>query len=77
MPVLGWLTLSEQGEPIPFFGLELPPLIGPDRALAHNLREIRETLGVSGYYLICLHVVDALFHHYSFGTGPSRGCRRF
>lgn len=64
MPVLGWLTLSAQGEGIPFFGAELPPLVGPDRALAHSLREIHETLGVAGYYLVGLHVAAALFHHY-------------
>jgi cytochrome b561 len=48
---------------------DLPPWIGPDRALAHNLREIHETLGVTGYYLICLHVVAALFHHYIMRDG--------
>ncbi|CAN5825180.1 cytochrome b [soil metagenome] len=64
MPVLGWLTLSASGEPIPFFGASLPALVGPDKALAHQLREIHETLGVVGYYLIGLHVAAALFHHY-------------
>ena len=65
MPVLGWLTLSAQGEPIPFFGVELPPLIAPNHALAKELRQIHETLGVTGYYLIGLHVAAALVHHYA------------
>lgn len=27
LPILGWLTLSAEGKPTPFFGLPLPPLL--------------------------------------------------
>jgi cytochrome b561 len=64
MPLLGWFTLSAKGKAIPFFGLELPPLIGPDKALGGELEEIHETIGTVGYYLIGLHAAAALFHHY-------------
>lgn len=64
MPILGWLTLSAKGKVIPFFGLELPPLLGADKALGHQLEEIHETIGTLGYYLIGLHAAAALFHHY-------------
>lgn len=64
MPVLGWLTLSAAGKPVPFFGLELPPLIGADKDTAKSLKEIHELLGLIGYYLIGLHVAAALFHHF-------------
>jgi len=64
MPVLGWLTLSSEGKPIPFFGLQLPALIAPDKAFADPLNEIHETIGTIGYYLIGLHTAAALFHHY-------------
>lgn len=64
MPVLGWLTLSAQGKVIPFFELDLPALIGPDKALGNSLEDIHETIGTIGYYLIGLHVAAALFHHY-------------
>lgn len=64
MPLLGWLTLSAKGKAIPFFGLKLPPLIGPDRILGREFEEIHETVGTIGYYLIGLHVAAALFHHY-------------
>jgi cytochrome b561 len=64
MPLLGWLTLSAKGASIPFFGLQLPALIGPDKALAGNLQEIHETIGTVGYYLVGLHAAAALFHHY-------------
>lgn len=64
MPLLGWLVLSAGDKPVPFFGMTLPPLIGPDKALAHQLEEIHETIGTIGYWLIGLHAVAALFHHY-------------
>lgn len=64
MPVLGWLTLSAAGKPIPFFGLTLPALVVPDKVLATSLKEVHETIGTLGYYLIGLHAVASLFHHY-------------
>lgn len=64
MPLLGWLTLSAKGKAIPFFGLELPALIGPDKSLGGQLEEIHETIGTVGYFLIGLHAAAALFHHY-------------
>ncbi len=64
MPLLGWLILSAEGDPIPFFGLHLPPMIGPDEALKETIEEIHETFGTVGYFLIGLHAAAALFHHY-------------
>lgn len=64
MPLLGWLMLSAKGNAIPFFGLELPALVAPDKALGHDFQEIHETIGNIGYYLIGLHAVAALYHHY-------------
>jgi cytochrome b561 len=64
MPLAGWLILSGEGKPIPFWGLDLPALMGKNKELAHTLEEIHETAGVVGYYLIGLHAVAALLHHY-------------
>lgn len=64
MPLLGWLLLSAAGKPIPFFGLELPALIGPDKALASQLKQVHETVGELGYFLIAGHAAAALYHHY-------------
>lgn len=64
MPLLGWLILSAKGDPVPFFGLELPPLTGKDKELAKSLKEIHELGGTAGYYLIGLHAAAALYHHY-------------
>lgn len=64
MPILGWVILSAAGKPIPFFGLELPALVAKNKSLASSLKELHETIGVLGYYLIGIHAVAALFHHY-------------
>ena len=64
LPFAGWLILSAAGKPIPFFGLELPPLIGKNPDLAGQIKEVHETVAVLGYWLIGLHAVAALFHHF-------------
>lgn len=64
MPLTGWLMLSAAGKPIPFFGLELPALIGENKDLAKQIKEIHEFVGTTGYYLIGLHAIAALHHHY-------------
>ena len=64
MPLLGWLTLSAAGKPIPFFGLELPAIWPQDKDFAGTLKDLHETIGEIGYYLIGAHALAALFHHY-------------
>lgn len=64
MPVAGWITLSAEGDPIPFWGLNLPPLTGANEQLAKQVKELHETGGTLGYFLLGLHAAAALFHHY-------------
>ncbi|MDP1766594.1 MAG: cytochrome b [Methylotenera sp.] len=64
MPILGWLLLSAAGKPIPFFGLELPALVSKNKNLADLIKQIHETGGSVGYFLVGFHAVAALFHHY-------------
>jgi cytochrome b561 len=64
MPLTGWLMLSAAGKPIPFFGLELPALIGENKDLGKQIKELHEIVGTTGYFLIGLHTVAALYHHY-------------
>ena len=64
MPLLGWMMVSASGKPVPFFGLELPPLVGRSRSLEKILEEIHEAGGTAGYLAIGLHAAAALFHHY-------------
>jgi superoxide oxidase len=64
MPITGWLLLSAAGKPIPFFGLQLPALIGENKDLASQIKDLHEVIGTTGYFLIGLHAVAALYHHY-------------
>ena len=64
LPLLGWLVLSAKGESIPFFGMQLPPLIGENVSLGKQLKEVHETIATVGYFIIGLHALAALFHHY-------------
>jgi len=64
MPLLGWLILSAEAKPIPFYGLELPALIGANKELAKQIQEIHETIGTLGYLLIGAHALAGLYHHY-------------
>jgi cytochrome b561 len=64
LPILGWLMLSAKGKVIPFFGLELPALMAENKELGDLFKKIHETGGTIGYYLIGLHTIAALFHHY-------------
>jgi cytochrome b561 len=64
MPIGGWLLLSGEGEPIPFFGLHLPALIDENKEIAKLIKEIHSTVGEVGYFLIGLHAAAALLHHY-------------
>ncbi|MGA4471975.1 cytochrome b [Ectopseudomonas chengduensis] len=63
-PLAGWLILSAADKPIPFFGLELPALIGPDKELTGQIKELHELAGTTGYWLIGLHAIAGLYHHY-------------
>lgn len=64
MPTAGWLILSSDGKTVPFFGLELPPLVATNAALAEQIEEYHEIGGTIGYALIGLHAAASLFHHY-------------
>jgi Ca2+-transporting ATPase len=64
MPLAGWLILSAEGKPIPFFGLQIPVLINENKAVAELTKEIHTTFGTVGYFLIGLHAIAALYHHF-------------
>ncbi len=72
MPIIGWLLLSAEGKTIPFFGLELPALMSPDKAWAGQFEDLHETLATIGYYLIGGHAAAALLHHYVLKDGTLR-----
>ena len=66
LPLLGWLALSAAGKTVPFFGASLPPLIGESKDLAGSLEELHEFIGNALYFVIGLHALAALGHHYGF-----------
>lgn len=69
MPIAGWLILSAEGKAIPFFGFELPALVGANEQLAERTEEIHELGGTIGYWLIGIHAAASLFHHYVLRDG--------
>jgi cytochrome b561 len=64
LPLLGWLTLSAKGTPVPFFGAELPALLNKSVSSAKWLKDIHETVATTGYFIIGFHAAAALYHHY-------------
>ncbi len=64
LPLSGWLALSAAGKPVPFFGLDLPPLMGESKSVARAIKEVHEFGGTAGDAFIGLHAAAALFHHY-------------
>lgn len=67
MPMLGWLVTSAKGNQVMFYGIDLPMLVGEDKALAKQIQGWHELGGTIGYWLIGLHAVAGLYHHYVVG----------
>lgn len=63
-PLLGWLYLSAEGEAIVWFFVSLPALAPASESLAGFAGEAHEILGLSGYFLVGIHALAALYHHY-------------
>lgn len=63
-PLLGWAYLSANGEDISWFFISMPAITPVSEAIAEFVEEAHELLGLSGYFLIGLHAVAGLYHHY-------------
>ena len=66
MPVLGLLTAWTDGKALylPFSHAALPALLAPDPVLAERLEDLHGTIGEFFYWVIGLHVLAALYHHF-------------
>jgi cytochrome b561 len=65
MPLSGWLMSSASGFSVSVFGwFTLPDLIGPDKALAGQLRDLHGWLGFVVIVLVLAHAGAALLHHF-------------
>jgi cytochrome b561 len=63
-PILAWLMLAAGGKPVPYFEFFIPAPVAFDPALAKQIKGWHEWLGSLGYWLIGLHAVAGLIHHY-------------
>ena len=65
-PILGIVTLQIGGRPVQLFGVTLLPsfVSQPDHALSHQLEHLHGTIGTVFYYVIGLHILAALWHHF-------------
>ena len=64
MPILGWLLMSAEGKELSYLGLSLPALMAPNELWAERFEDLHELGAKTGYALIALHALAALFHHY-------------
>lgn len=64
MPVLGYLVLSYNDKPVFFYGFDLPAVTAKDPDFARQIKGWHELGGTLGYWLIGLHAVAGLAHHY-------------
>lgn len=65
-PLMGIITLQLGGKPITIFGITvLPAFFGAgNRALSEQWEGIHGTVGTVFYYVIGLHILAALWHHF-------------
>ena len=63
MPLTGWLMSSAGEFPVPFFGLQLPYLIGKDPDLMRFFGDAHEILAFTLLFILALHMAGALKHH--------------
>lgn len=65
-PLLGLATAWTDGKQLllPFTAIVIPALLAPDAGLAHRLEDIHKLVANGFYFVVGLHVLAALFHHF-------------
>lgn len=63
MPLAGWAMLSMAGDPIVFFGLELPPIAAENEDLGELVEDWHGDIGQAFYAVLGLHAAAAIWHH--------------
>lgn len=63
MPLTGWLMSSAMEFPVPFFGVQLPHLMGKDERLGELFEQAHGILAYTLLFVLALHVAGALKHH--------------
>lgn len=72
MPIGGYLLVSAHGQPVPFFGAELPAAIGKSERLQGLIWVMHASGGFLLIALIALHVAAALRHAWLLRDGVLR-----
>ena len=74
MPVLGLLTAWTDGKDllVPFTQIVIPPLVAENETLAHQLEDLHGEIGELFYWVIGLHILAALYHHFVRGDDTLR-----
>ncbi len=65
-PVLGLLTAWTDDKELllPFTQIVVPALLSPNEGLAGQFEEVHELIGEAFYWVVGLHVLAALYHHF-------------
>ncbi|EGD03748.1 cytochrome b [Burkholderia pseudomultivorans] len=64
-PLLGILMINLGGKPVSLDWLGVSfTLVGPDKALRPTIKEAHELIGNAFYFVIGLHALAALYHHF-------------
>lgn len=63
MPLTGWLMSSAGEFPIPFFGIQMPSLMGKNHDAAEFFEGAHGVLGFTLLFVLALHIAGALKHH--------------
>lgn len=66
MPMMGLATAWLDGKSvfIPFTEIAIPPLLAASEQWAHTVEDLHGLVGDIFYWVIGLHIVAALFHHF-------------
>ena len=65
IPLSGWIYSSAVGVPVVYLGLvQLPDLIGADKALAKNLKLLHQVLNYTLAAIVTVHTLAALKHEF-------------
>ncbi|SLM61997.1 MULTISPECIES: cytochrome b561 [Dickeya] len=64
LPLLGVLSMYYRGIEWSAFGIAMPVAVETHDDMAHTLKEIHELLANLGYFLVGIHAIAALYHHY-------------
>lgn len=64
LPVTGILFSQAGGHDVALFGCHLPTLIGNHPELRGPVRSVHELLGNAVYFLVGIHILGALWHHF-------------